>query len=164
MLFRSAFQLEHVDRLVEQIVTGLRPGEALVVTADHGMLDVAPQDRIDVDQHPELLEGVELLAGEPRARYVHTVPGAAADVLAIWQEVLGPDWMVRTREQAVTAGWFGPKVDPEQLARIGDVVAVPLGPGAVLYTTADPMMSKLIGLHGGLSATEQTVPLLCALG
>jgi Type I phosphodiesterase / nucleotide pyrophosphatase len=158
------FQLEHVDRLVEQIVTGLRPGEALVVTADHGMLDIPKHARIDVDEHGELLDGVELLAGEPRARYVHAVPGAVADVLAVWREVLGPDWLVCTREEAVAQGWFGPQVDAAPRAVIGDVVAVPLGPGAVLATTAEPVMSKLIGMHGGLSATEQVVPLLCAVG
>jgi hypothetical protein len=158
------FQLEHVDRLVEQIVTGLRPGEALLVTADHGMLDVPAEARIDVDQRPELLDGVELLAGEPRARYVHTMPGAAADVLATWREVLGPDWLVCTREDAVADGWFGPQVDADRRAIIGDVIAVPLGPGAVLATTAEPVMSKLIGMHGGLTAVELFVPLLCAAG
>jgi hypothetical protein len=158
-----AFQLEHVDRLVEQIVTGLRPGQALVVTADHGMLDVPAQARIDVDHRTELLAGVELLAGEPRARYVHSVPGAAADVLATWGEVLGSDWLVCSRDEAVAAGWFGPRVEPRRRALIGDVVAVPLGPGAVVAGTAEPVVSKLIGMHGGLSAGEQFVPLLCAV-
>jgi hypothetical protein len=159
-----AFQLEHVDRLVEQIVTGLRPGQGLVVTADHGMLDVPAQARVDADERLELRAGVELLAGEPRARYVHAVPGAAAEVLATWREVLGADWLVCSRDEAVAAGWFGPQVGRSRQAIIGDVVAVPLGAGAVVAGTAEPVMSKLIGMHGGLSATEQFVPLLCARG
>jgi hypothetical protein len=157
------FQLEHVDRIVEQIVGGLRPGDALLVTADHGMLDVPKDERVDVDQRPELLAGVELLAGEPRARYVHTVPGAAADVLAVWREELGPDWLVCARDEAVAAGWFG-VLDAGREAVIGDVLAVPLGAGAVMANTAEPIMAKLIGMHGGLTAVEQYVPLLCALG
>jgi hypothetical protein len=159
-----AFQLEHVDRLVEQIVTGLRPGQALVVTADHGMLDVPAEARVDADERLELRAGVELLAGEPRARYVHAVPGAADDVLAAWREVLGTDWLVCSRDEAVAAGWFGPQVEESRRAIIGDVVAVPLGPGAVVAATTEPVVSKLIGMHGGLSAGEQFVPLLCALG
>jgi hypothetical protein len=158
------YQLEHVDRLVEQIVTGLRPGQALVVTADHGMLDVPAAARVDVDLRTELLAGVELLAGEPRARYVHALPGAAGDVLAAWREVLGADWLVCSRDEAVAAGWFGPRVEKSRRALIGDVVAVPFGPGAVVAGTAEPVVSKLIGMHGGLSTGEQFVPLLCALG
>jgi hypothetical protein len=157
------YQLEHVDRLVEQIVAGLAPGSALLVTADHGMLDVPAGARINIDQHPELLDGVEVVAGEPRARYVHVLPGAAESVLATWRAVLGPDWWVCDRATAIADGWFGPPeaVRPEA---IGDVIAVPLGSGAVVMPSSEPIVSRLIGMHGGVSAVEQDIPLLCALG
>lgn len=157
------YQLEHVDRLVEQIVTGLTPGTALLVTADHGMLDVPAEARINVDERPELLDGVEVLAGEPRARYVHALPGAAAHVLATWREVLGPQWWVCERDTAIADGWFGPPgaVRPEA---IGDVIAVPLGNGSVVMPSTEPIVSRLVGMHGGVSPVEQTVPLLCAIG
>jgi len=157
------YQLEHVDRLVEQIVSGLTPGTALVVTADHGMLDVPDEARINVDQQPALLEGVEVLAGEPRARYVHTLPGAAADVLATWREILGPQWWVSDRDTAIADGWFGPPGDVRPDA-IGDVIAVPLGPGAVVMPSSEPIVSRLIGMHGGVSSVEQEIPLLTAVG
>ena len=157
------YQLEHVDRLVEQIVSGLTPGTALVVTADHGMLDVPDEARINVDQQPALLEGVEVLAGEPRARYVHALPGAAADVLATWREILGPQWWVSDRDTAIAEGWFGPPGDVRPDA-IGDVIAVPLGPGAVVMPSSEPIVSRLIGMHGGVSSVEQEIPLLTAVG
>jgi type I phosphodiesterase/nucleotide pyrophosphatase len=159
-----ALQLEHVDRLVEQIVTGLPAGTALVVTADHGMVDVPAEHRIDVDSVPELMAGVETLAGEPRARYVHARPGAAEDVLATWRAVLGARWGVYSRAETVAAGWFGPGVDPERLGRIGDVVAVPHDDDAIYSSSGEPIMAGLIGMHGGLSAAEQAVPLLVARG
>ena len=64
-----------------------RPGTALHITADHGMVDVPPErpDRRR-SRCPELRHGVALLGGEPRARHVYAAPGAAADVLAAWQE------------------------------------------------------------------------------
>ncbi len=49
-----------------------------------------------------------MLAGEPRARYVHAAPGAAADVLATWRETLGDRAWVVGRDEAVAAGVFGP--------------------------------------------------------
>lgn len=159
-----ALQLEHVDRLVEQIVAGLTPGTALLVTADHGMVDVPAEDRVDVDLVPELTAGVEMFAGEARARYVHTWPGAADDVLAAWREVLGPQWGVYARAEAVAAGWFGPVSDAQCLSRIGDVIAIPHETGAVYSGSAEPVAAALIGMHGGLSPAEQAVPLLTARG
>ena len=84
-----SYQLAHVDKLAEQLASSLPAGTALYVTADHGMVDAGPDDRIDVDVLPGLRDGVALLGGEPRARHVYAVPGAAADVLATWQGVLG---------------------------------------------------------------------------
>src|SRR6202044_2417280 len=98
------YQLGHVDRLAEQLAGALPPGTALHVTADHGMVDVAPQDRVDADTVPGLRDGVALLGGEPRARHVYTAPGAAADVLATWREGLGERAWGASREGAGKGG------------------------------------------------------------
>ena len=126
------FQLSHVDRLAEQLASALPSGTALYVTADHGMVNVGPDDKIDVDADGPaavLRDGVALLGGEPRARHVYAAPGAAADVLATWREVLGEHAWVASREEAVKDGWFGPPgvVDEAMAARIGDVVAACVG-------------------------------------
>ena len=102
-------QLAHVDKLAEQIAGALPSGTVLYVTADHGMVDVGPEDRIDVDEDgPTLRSGVALLGGEPRARHVYARPGAADDVLATWREVLGDRAWVMSRDEAIKDGWFGP--------------------------------------------------------
>jgi hypothetical protein len=153
------FHLGHVDKLAEQLAGALPPGTALHVTADHGMVDVADEDRVDVDSLPQLRQGVALLGGEPRARHVYTAPGAAADVLAAWRETLGARAWVVGRDEAVAAGWFGPVRD-RLAARIGDVIAAPAGPWAIVATKAEPHESALIGLHGSLTSSDQLVPLL----
>ena len=106
-----SYQLADVDKMAEQLASSLPAGTALYVTADHGMVDAAPDDKIDVDLVPGLRDGVALLGGEPRARHVYTAPGAARDVLATWQGVLGGRAWVASRDQAIEAGWFGP-VEP----------------------------------------------------
>ena len=85
--------------------------------------------------------------------------GAAGDVLAAWREILGPRAWVASREEAVSDGWFGP-VDPWLADRIGDVVAAPAGPWAIVATQAEPRESRLIGMHGSLTPADQMVPLL----
>jgi hypothetical protein len=153
------YHLVHVDKLAEQLATGLPDGSVLYVTADHGMIDVGPDERIDVDDTPALRDGVALLGGEPRARHVYTEPGAAADVLAAWREVLGERAAVRSRDEAVAEGWFG-EVRPDLEPRIGDVVAAPAGTTAIVATKAEPRESALVGMHGSLTQDEQLVPLL----
>ena len=153
------FQLAHVDKLAEQIAGSLPFGTVLYVTADHGMVNVGPDDRIDVDATPALREGVDLLGGEPRARHVYARPGAAADVLAAWKEILGEHAWVASREEAIKDGWFGP-VDDAMTARIGDVVAAAAGTAAIIASRAEPLESALIGMHGSLTSAEQLVPML----
>ncbi len=153
------YQLAHIDKLAEQIAGALPPDTAFYVTADHGMVDVPSEDRIDVDVWPELREGVALLGGEGRARHVYAHAGAAADVLAAWREVLGNRAWVHSRDEAIKEGWFGP-VDPDMARRIGDVVAAPAGCWAIVATEREPRESALIGMHGSLAPADQLVPML----
>ena len=154
-------QLAHVDKLAEQIAGSLPYGAVMYVTADHGMLNVGPDDRIDADADGSPLRaGVALLGGEPRVRHVYAKPGAAADVLATWREVLGERAWVMSREEAVKDGLFGLPVSDAMTARIGDVVAACAGTWAVVATKAEPRESALLGMHGSLTSDEQLVPLL----
>jgi hypothetical protein len=153
-------ELANVDRLAAQIAERL-PGDAvLVVTGDHGMVDLRPEERIDLADQPELAAGVRLLAGEARARHVHTSRGAAADVLAAWRELLGHAMWVRSRDEAITAGWFGPRVPDQVRPRIGDVVAAAFGAVGVLERKVDPAQARLTGHHGSMTPAEQLVPLI----
>lgn len=152
-------QLRQVDRLVETVLSLLPPDAQLAVTGDHGM--VAMDHTFDADTDPVLRQGVRALSGEPRARHAHAEPGAAADVLASWQGVLGDAAWTVSREQAVDEGWFGP-LSPRFADRIGDVVAAARGTAGVIRSEAESFLSGLIGQHGSLTSAEQLVPLLVA--
>jgi hypothetical protein len=156
-------QLRLIDRLVEQLVAGLPDDAALLVTADHGMLDVPGETRFDLDGESDLADGVRVLAGEPRARYVHAQPGAEDDVLSRWREVLGDRAWVVSRDEAVASGVFGP-VDDALAARIGDVVALARGSWALVTPEQEPGPSRLAAYHGSLTVTELAIPLLAARG
>lgn len=154
-------QLAHVDKLAEHIAASLPYGTAMYVTADHGMVNVGPDDRIDVDADGSpLRDGVALLGGEPRVRHVYARPGAADEVLATWREVLGERAWVMSREEAIKDGLFGTPVSNAMAARIGDVVAACVGTWAVVATRAEPLESSLVGMHGSLTSAEQLVPML----
>jgi len=155
------YQLVLLDRFAEELYDALPAGTTLLVTADHGMVDVPFENRIDVDDVPALREGVDLVAGEARFRHVYAKPGASDDVAAAWRELLGDRADVRSRQQALAAGWFG-AVDGRVQERIGDVVAVVNGPHAIERRSAFPIETKLVGLHGAMTADEMLIPLLTA--
>ncbi|MHA4814129.1 alkaline phosphatase family protein [Streptomyces aculeolatus] len=155
-------QLGYADRLARRLAEQLPPRAVLYVTADHGMVDIpfTEDARYDVDEDWELRAGVRLLGGEGRARHVYTAPGAAADVLTVWREVLGERAWVASREEAVELGWFGPKVDERVRDRLGDVIAATADDIAIVATRREPKESALAGMHGSLTPAEQLVPLL----
>lgn len=151
-------QLGYVDRLAADVASGLPPDSVLVVTGDHGMVDVPDQRRLDAAEHPELKQGVRFWGGEPRARHVYTRPGAEVEVIAAWRETVGPESWLLTRDEAIAAGWFGPEVPDHIRPRIGDVVFAADGAVAVTEREVFPLEARLVGHHGSLTADEQLVP------
>ncbi|MCW2751399.1 MAG: alkaline phosphatase family protein, partial [Aeromicrobium sp.] len=89
--------LTTVDRELADLRAELPSDSVLIVTADHGMLDLPMTDRFDVDKQPGLMDDIDLLAGEARFRHLYTRSGAAEDVAARWAEVLGDRAVVRTQ-------------------------------------------------------------------
>ena len=154
--------LAETDRELGRLARSLPRGTTLVITADHGMVDVDPAALVDVATTPTLARGVELVAGEPRACHVH-VAGHDDDVAAVlsrWQATLGDTAVVLSRAEAVAAGWFGP-VDDRVLPLLGDVVVAPTGRGGVVDSrTQTPHSLRLRGMHGSLTPGEMHVPLV----
>ena len=154
-------QLEALDGELRRLVRSLPAGASVVVTADHGMVDVDPARRRDVATTPGLAEGVALVAGEPRAVHVHLEPGVdPRDAEARWADVLGDDAVVLTGDDAVAAGLFGP-VSAHVRPLIGDLVVAATGRATVVDSrTQTPASLRLVGVHGSLTAAEVRVPLL----
>ncbi|GAB77599.1 Type I phosphodiesterase / nucleotide pyrophosphatase [Austwickia chelonae] len=154
--------VEEVDSALRRLAGALPSDTLLAVTADHGMVDIPFEDRVDLARTPELAAGVRHLGGEARAPQVYVEPGHLPDVLPAWQEHLAGRAVVRTKEQAIDEGWFGPEEGAagrraEVARRIGDIV-VSCGPGTAVEDGR--RRPRLLGLHGALTPDEIAVPLL----
>ena len=159
------YQLEELDSALKLLAARLPADTLLLLTADHGMVDIAPEHRYDFSEDPSLIAGVRHTAGEPRMVHLYLEPGAGVRdrdaLVAAWQGAYGAKVWVATREQAVAAGWFGPVVAPAVLPRIGDVLVLAREPIA-LYDLRRMKSSSLevVGQHGSLTRAEREVPLL----
>ncbi|WP_082659650.1 nucleotide pyrophosphatase/phosphodiesterase family protein [Cellulomonas sp. B6] len=153
--------LTELDGELARLARSLPRDTLLVVTADHGMVDVDPARRRDVATDPVLGAQVAVTGGEPRALHLHVTPGAdPAEVALRWRDALGDDAVVRTRDEAVAAGWFGP-VEPRVLPVVGDVVVAMRGAATVVDSRTQTAASiALPGVHGSMTAREMLVPLL----
>lgn len=147
-------RLGEVDRLCRRLRDELPADVPIVVTGDHGMVDVPSHRHVVIEDEPELGRGLVDVGGEGRFRHLYTADPAG--VAARWAAALGERAWVATRAEAVEAGWFG-AVAPRLLERFGDVVVAARGDTAVM-TRALPGELGLIGMHGSLTAAEMLVP------
>lgn len=161
-------QLEELDATVKRLNSSLPAGTTILLTADHGMLDIPESQRIDFSKDPELVDGVRHTAGEPRMVHLYleeahleSAAGARDRLLGAWKARFGDRVWAFTREQAIAGGLFG-DVRPAVEGRIGDVMiaardAVALYDGRRMRPTA----MEVVGQHGSLTKAEREVPLLC---
>lgn len=153
--------LEAFDREVSRLVRSVPRGTLVLVTADHGQVQVDLDDRFDVAFTPALAEGVALVGGEPRALHLYAEgdPGAVVDR---WRDVLGERAIVALRSDAVAGGWLGP-VAEHVLPWVGDVVVAPRGRLTIVDSrTQTPPSLTLQGVHGSFTPEEMTIPLMAA--
>ncbi|MBA2282582.1 MAG: alkaline phosphatase family protein [Actinomycetota bacterium] len=151
-------ELAAADRLVAEVLDAVPRGTTVVVTADHGQVDTG-DDLHQLDG--EVLGHVGWQSGEARFRWLHARSGRSGALLEAAIAKHGDRAWVRTRDEIVDAGWFGPKVSSEARARLGDVALVARGTAAFLEPS-DSGPYHLIGRHGSATPAELDVPLLAA--
>jgi predicted AlkP superfamily pyrophosphatase or phosphodiesterase len=146
------------DRLVADLLGVLPPGAALVVTADHGQVDVG---KGSVRLADEVMAGARLLSGEGRFRWVHTRAGAAVDVGEAALGAHGDQAWIVPYEQMADEGWFGGPLSTDVRRRLGDIALVAREPVAFL-DPGDTGEASLCSRHGSLTSAEVWVPLLAS--
>ncbi len=153
-------ELRDADRLVGDLLDILDADTALVVTADHGQVEVG--DRI-IEPSRELLGFTSGQSGEGRMRWFHARRGADSDLLDAVTDELGSTGWVRTIDEVIAEGWFGRRVPPPVRSRLGDVVVAAREPVSY-HDPDDSGPFELICRHGSLTPDEMLVPLVAARG
>jgi hypothetical protein len=152
--------LEQVDAATRALADAVAPTTGLVITADHGMVDVPRHRHVLLTEDSDLVTDVRHIGGEPRMLHLYAEAGATEAILARWRAAeTGRSWVL-SRDEAIAAGLFG-AVDPAVLPRIGDVL-VGARSGIAYYDDRldDKGAQRMVGQHGSLTNDERTVPLI----
>lgn len=154
-------ELEALNAWVEELSKELKPEEAAVLTADHGMVTVAEADRVVLVASDPLRQEIAHVGGEPRCVHLYLRDGVDhGDFLDRARKWVAGRGRCLSRREAVSQGVFG-HVASEHLARIGDVVIL-ASESWVFYdeATASAASYLMVGQHGSSTEVETTVPLI----
>jgi type I phosphodiesterase/nucleotide pyrophosphatase len=155
----AARELERVDAAFSEILRRLSGTDSIVVaTADHGFIDVSPEQSLEL---PAALASMLRfpLCGERRIVYCHVHDSEAFMQRA--RDWLGERAEVVPSRKLVDEGWFGTGEPHSRLAeRVGDVALVMNGHFTVKDWTPGESRHLHIGNHGGTTADEMMIPLI----
>jgi hypothetical protein len=148
-----------VDAAFGQLLRKLENTDSLVVaTADHGFIDVPPEDSLELPDFmmPDLRFP---LCGERRVAYCHV--HARDEFMKKAKDWLGERADVVPSARLADEGWFGPGTPHPRFAeRVGDVALVMRGRTTVKDWTPGESRHLHVGNHGGTSEDEMLIPLI----
>lgn len=161
----AAQHLGEIDAAYEELLEKLAgTGAMVLLTADHGFVDIAPGNVVRLSRHPALAESLLLpLCGEPRTAYCYVAPGRERDFLRHVEAELGDAAVCVDSTALIDAGYFGPGAAHPRLAeRVGQYTLLMREGRAILDRLPGESPREPAGMHGGGSTAELLVPLLVA--
>jgi hypothetical protein len=137
---------------------------AVIVTADHGFVDVPRDGQIQLSEHPLLEQCLVLpLCGEPRFAYCYVHPAKRRQFEDYVTNELADKTQLFTGGELIECGLFGPgECHPSLQDRVGHYVLAMRDNYVLKDRLPGEKPFRQVGVHGGLSAAELKVPLVFA--
>ena len=152
--------IESLDSTLLSFTKSLPKGAGAILTADHGVIDVAQTSHVYLEDF-ESLEDLLMIGGDPRVAFLYFELGT--DLVTKRQNIeseIGAQVDVATVQELVESGWYQPLT--EAALRVApDLVLLPKGNRVVYHRGFAKVKSlAMIGQHGGMSKAEWEIPLL----
>ena len=160
-----AEQFEALDLAFGAMLEELAGTETtVIVTADHGFVDTARDRVVQLEDHPALADCLALpLCGEPRTAYCYLHPGKEQAFLDYVREHLDHCCEVVESRRLIEEGWFGlGEPHPRLWERVGHFTLMMKENWIIKDRLAGEKAFHHVGVHGGASEAEMTVPLIVA--
>ncbi len=153
--------LEELDQQIAKFVSKVPPSMGLVVTADHGIVDVPAENHVYLDSYDWYEQSVVQTAGDPRCNFVYLLEHENVESIKskLVQE-FGSQAFVCDIDELRNSGWADWSAT-EFASYVPDLIVI-WQANAVGYDrrNAKPQHLKMIGQHGGISDRETRLPLI----
>ena len=157
-----------LDAALVRLAEGMPAGTRLIISADHGLIDVPVSSHMHIHEGDSLLD---LLAcpptGDARLPVFHVREGRREEFVEEFNSRFGHSMSLLSTDQAEEMGLFGPRPwNSTAKRRFGDFVGIADRPATLHYIQrhAPPKATKepYLAQHAGLSPDEMLIPLIIA--
>jgi predicted AlkP superfamily pyrophosphatase or phosphodiesterase len=151
-------KLEDLDSAMRKFSQELPQNCGVLLTADHGIVDVSHDRQIYLDEFE--IPGLVAVGGDPRVLFLYLQEDSVAEAISLLSEHLLQRVIVASRAEVISAGWYG-EVSDSSGQRMPDIFLISVGETALYHRDfAKPKSLQMIGQHGSISDDELFVPLL----
>lgn len=159
--FKSAKWVEKLEDLeagLKGLISKLPKNSGVLLTADHGIVDVNPSNHIYLDALP--IKNLRSVGGDPRVLFLYFDSLPDNETISSIQEFVGKRAYVATKTELIEAGWFG-QVENYASERMPELFIISISECALYHRHfAKAKSLQMIGQHGSISTEELKVPLL----
>jgi predicted AlkP superfamily pyrophosphatase or phosphodiesterase len=157
--------------LIDKVDARVAEEALLIVTADHGHLNVVPKAALYLQRYPTLVRSLQrspagkpiLPWGSPRDLFLRVQAERLPAIVAWLRRRLGDLATVMTIDEAVQQGLFGlGKPHRRFRQRVGNLLILPQRDHLIWYEHLKGKKFDFLGMHGGLTVDEMLIPLAVA--
>jgi hypothetical protein len=156
--------LVFIDQMLTQLAESLPPDARLVITADHGLLDVPAANHLVLTGEDPLMAMLDAPpSGDGRMPIFHVRSGALGEFPTAFHDQFGDGFVLMSRDDAEALELFGPRpMSPVSRQRFGDFVGIALAPVLLHYDVhrEPPPQQVYLAQHAGLTPNELLIPLV----
>ena len=156
--------------LLERTLGKQKQRVLLLVTADHGQVEIDPKTTIFLNQAipgfrnyiAHNRQGQLLVpAGSPRDLFLHIQPNKLIEAQQLLSNYLQGKAIVLPTSELIEQGYFGPPpISDALLKRVANLCVLPFKGESVYWYVKGKYEQRYYGHHGGLTPDEMEIPLL----
>lgn len=138
------------------------PFSRVIISADHGLIDIPKENQLNLEQFPSLYHSLILpLSGEARVPFFYVRSDQVEEFKNQIQYSFKGLGKLFSRKEILESELMGLfNIHPELPMRLGDYLFVFEEPYVLKDTLLGQQRSEMVGHHGGLSFEELFVPLI----
>ncbi|MFM1958122.1 MAG: hypothetical protein RI929_485 [Actinomycetota bacterium] len=152
--------LEELDAQLAKFAAALPKDCGMIITADHGMIDSLPEQRLVIDEYVERGGYLEWFGGDTRVAYLYLKDPASTESFQRELESASAIFQTVATSDAIAANWFGPVGELAQ-QRMPELMLLARGNFTLFHSVYSKKRSiEMTAHHGGLSSNELRIPLI----